>query len=171
MTTMSIAGRFRKAWMCVTVLVAALGFGLSGILLPQAGWGATTERVVSDPASGLAISGFDPVGYFTDAAAKFGRPDIEERYAGAVWRFRNAGNRAAFVAHPAVYMPQFGGYDPVGIAAGKSVAGHPLHWAIKDQRLYLFYDAQTRAAFLADTARILGDAERRWPAVEKTLTP
>jgi hypothetical protein len=149
----------------------ALATGLAGISIPNRGWSATTERVVSDPASGLAINGFDPVGYFTDAAAKFGRPDIEERYAGAVWRFRNIGNRAAFVAHPDVYMPRFGGYDPVAVAQGKSVPGHPLHWAIKGERLYLFYDAQTRAAFMNDPGRILGDAERRWPAVEKTLTP
>jgi hypothetical protein len=153
------------------LLTLALAFGLAGILIPNSGLSATTERVVSDPHSGLAINGFDPVGYFTDAAAKFGRADIEERYAGAVWRFRNTGNRAAFVAHPDIYMPQFGGYDPVGIAAGKSVAGHPLHWAIRGQRLYLFYDAQTRASFLADADRIIADAERRWPAVEKTLTP
>lgn len=152
-------------------LVLALASGLAGISIPRSGLGATTERVVSDPASGLAINGFDPVGYFTDQAAKFGRPDIEERYAGAVWRFRNVGNRAAFVAHPDVYMPQFGGYDPVAVAQGKSVAGHPLHWAIRGKRLYLFYDAQARAAFLSDTGRILGDAERRWPEVAKTLAP
>ena len=33
---------------------------------------------------------------------------------GAIWRFRNEGNRAAFAADPEVYMPRFGGYDPVG---------------------------------------------------------
>ncbi|MGE0565810.1 MAG: YHS domain-containing (seleno)protein [Pseudolabrys sp.] len=132
---------------------------------------ATTERIVVDPSSGLAINGFDPVGYFTDAAARFGRPDIEQTYRGAIWRFRNIGNRAAFVAHPDIYMPQFGGYDPVAVAKGKSVAGHPLHWAIKDKRLYLFYDMQSRADFLADADRVVFEAERRWPRLERTLTP
>jgi hypothetical protein len=168
---MSIAGRFRKVRLRTVMLMLALGMGASGILIPQSGLGATTERVVADPASGLAINGFDPVGYFTDAAARFGKADIEQRYAGAVWRFRNVGNRAAFVAHPDIYMPQFGGYDPVAVAAGKSVAGSPLHWAIKRQRLYLFYDAQARTAFLADADGIIAQAERRWPVVEKTLTP
>jgi hypothetical protein len=153
------------------LLTLALAFGLAGILIPNSGLSATTERVVSDPHSGLAINGFDPVGYFTDAAARFGKADIEQRYAGAVWRFRNVGNRAAFVAHPDIYMPQFGGYDPVAVAVGKSVAGSPLHWAIKRQRLYLFYDAQARTAFLADADGIIAQAERRWPVVEKTLTP
>ena len=38
----------------------------------------------------------------------------------AVWRFRNEGNRAAFAEHPEVYLPRFGGYDPVTIARGVS---------------------------------------------------
>src|SRR5690242_17615538 len=41
---------------------------------------AMTERVVSDPHTGLAINGIDPVGYFTEAAAVYGRPDQEVRY-------------------------------------------------------------------------------------------
>ena len=79
---------------------------------------------------------------------------------GAVWRFRNEGNRAAFADHPEVYMPRFGGYDPVAIARGASVPGHPLFWAVTGERLYLFYSAEARATFLADPGRII-DAARR----------
>lgn len=169
--TMSIARRFRK----VRLLVAAICLGAAlvsfGILIPSTDAAATTERIVIDPASGLAINGIDPVSYFTEAAAKFGKADIEEAHAGVVWRFRNVGNRAAFIAHPEVYMPRFGGYDPVAVAQGKSVPGNPLHWAIKDRRLYLFFDARTRAAFMADIGRIAAEAEQHWPQVEKKLTP
>ena len=78
---------------------------------------ATTERVVVDRHTGLAISGFDPVAYFTDGgAADRAGPSSNSAYAGAVWRFRNEGNRAAFAADPEIYMPRFGGYDPVGVA-------------------------------------------------------
>jgi hypothetical protein len=35
---------------------------------------------------------------------------------GAVWRFRNEESRL-FVAHPEIYGPQFGGYDPVDLDA------------------------------------------------------
>ena len=52
-----------------------------------------------------------------------GNPELELRYGGAAWRFCNVGNRAAFAAQPEVYMPQFGGYDPVGVARGVAVAG------------------------------------------------
>ena len=106
---------------------------------------ATADRIVVNSHTGLAISGFDPVAYFTDGKPKFGRPDMELSLDGAVWRFRNEGNRAAFADHPEVYTPRFGGYDPVAIARGASVPGHPLFWAVIGERLYLFYsDAGAR---------------------------
>src|SRR5437762_10479406 len=79
---------------------------------------ATTERVVVDRHTGLALYGVDPVAYFTDKKPVAGRADVEFTYAGAVWRFGNEGNRAAFATDPQVYMPRFGGYDPVGISRG-----------------------------------------------------
>ena len=74
---------------------------------------AAPEPLVVNPNTGLALSGFDPVAYFTDGKPQFGRPELEFRNNGAVWRFRNEGDRAAFADHPEVYMPRFGGYDPV----------------------------------------------------------
>ena len=140
-----------------------------GILAPPGLRAATDERIVVNPATGLAISGFDPVAYFTDGAPKFGRPDMELSLAGTVWRFRNEGNRAAFADHPEVYMPRFGGYDPVAVARGTWVAGHPQFWAVVGGRLYLFYSETARAAFAADPRRIIDAAERKWPEVARTI--
>jgi hypothetical protein len=125
--------------------------------------------VVADSKTGLAINGFDPVAYFTDAAPKAGRADMEYRTGDVVWRFRNEGNRAAFAEYPNVYAPQFGGYDPVAIARGVSVAGHPLFWLVTGQRLYLFYSREARAEFAARPQVILALAEQRWPEVQGTL--
>ena len=119
---------------------------------------ATTERVVVNRYSGLAIEGFDPVAYFTESRPARGLPDFEAREAGAVWRFRNEGNRASFVAHPEIYGPQFGGYDPVDLGRGVTYAGSPRFWAIADQRLYLFGREENRDAFTANPARFLKDA-------------
>jgi hypothetical protein len=88
---------------------------------------------------------------------------------GAVWRFINEGNRAAFAGHPEVYAPRFGGYDPVAIGRGRSVPGHPLFWLVVGQRLYFFYSENARAAFLADPGRIIDTAERRWPEIARGL--
>ena len=42
---------------------------------------ATTERVVVNRYTGLAIDGFDPVAYFVDAAPRQGRAELELRFA------------------------------------------------------------------------------------------
>lgn len=130
---------------------------------------STTERVVVNRFTGLAIQGFDPVAYFVDARPLVGRPDFEAFMAGAVWRFRNEGNRASFVAHPEIYGPQFGGYDPVDLGRGVTVAGNPWFWWISGQRLYLFSREASRDAFAADPERFLPEAHQRWPALEQDL--
>src|SRR5262245_64449334 len=141
----------------------------AGIFTPFAASGSHRQPLAVNGTTGLAISGFDPVAYFTEGKALFGRPEIELNFDGAVWRFTNEGNRGAFVSHPDVYAPRFGGYDPLAIGRGRSVQGHPLIWAVSGQRLYLFYSEQARTAFLADPGRIIETAERKWPDLARTL--
>jgi hypothetical protein len=153
-----------------STVIGMVGAAFAGFLVliasgPVARAAGALERVVVDPASGLAISGFDPVAYFSRGQAVQGRPELELRAGGVVWRFENQGNRAAFAEQPEVYGPQFGGYDPVAIGRDTSVAGHPLIWAIKDERLYLFYDEAARVEFLADPERIIERARQKWPSV------
>lgn len=167
---MTAARQRRKSRRLAALFLLALAGPGSFAGGPPAG-AATTEMVVSDPRTGLAIGGYDPVAYFTDAAAKRGRPEFELRHAGVTWRFRNEGNRAAFVADPAVYMPRFGGYDPTSVARGASAAGHPELWTIAEDRLYLFYRAAARDTFAADPRRVIEAAERAWPDVQRTLSP
>ncbi len=150
-------------------LLASL-VGLAALVLPgPVAHAQTTERVIVNRYTGLAIEGYDPVAYFADACAELGRPDFEASEAGAVWRFRNEGNRASFVAHPEIYGPQFGGYDPIDLARGVTYAGNPRFWLVVGQRLYLFGREESRDAFAADPARILQDAKVRWPALEQNL--
>jgi hypothetical protein len=125
--------------------------------------------VVVNRFSGLAIEGFDPVAYFIDGRPVLGSPDFEASQAGAVWRFHNEGNRASFVAHPEVYAPQFGGYDPVDVARGVTFAGNPRFWAISGERLYLFGLEAHRDAFAADPELFLQQAQARWPKLEQSL--
>jgi hypothetical protein len=148
----------------------ALGIAVfAAIFASPAIWAAPSDPVVVNALTELAISGFDPVAYFTDGKPKIGRPDLELRAGGAVWRFQNEGNRAAFADHPEVYTPCFGGYDPVAIARGSSVPGHPLFWAVIGERLYLFYSGEARMAFLAEPGAILERATRKWPEVARTI--
>jgi hypothetical protein len=132
---------------------------------------ATTEHIVTDRNSGLAIHGFDPVGYFTEGAPTLGKGEFEYRHAGVVWRFRNAGNLAAFAADPDVYMPRYGGYDPVGIGRAAPVAGDPRNWIIVEQRLYLFQSPENKAIFAVNREPVTTAADEAWPVVQKTLVP
>ena len=150
--------------------IFALWAGFFGVLcLDFTALAATTERVVVNRYSGLAIDGFDPVAYFADSEAVQGVADFEAAEAGAVWRFRNEGNRASFVAHPEIYAPQFGGYDPIDLGRGVTYAGNPRFWVVSGQRLYLFGREENRDAFTADPPRFLKDATVRWPAIEQGL--
>jgi hypothetical protein len=130
---------------------------------------ATTERVITNRYTGLAIEGFDPVAYFVDSHPALGLVNFEASEAGVVWRFRNEGNRASFVAHPDIYGPQFGGYDPVDLARGVTVAGNPRFWSIVGQRLYLFNREEARVAFVANPASVLREAAARWFRLEENL--
>lgn len=138
---------------------------------PPASVAATTERLVVDWHTGLAIGGYDPVAFFTDGRPTAGSANFELRYAGAIWRFRNVGNREAFAAQPDVYMPKFGGYDPIGVTRGVAVAGNPNAWLIAGERLYLFYDRGRLAKFVTDADRLSAEAERKWPDVMRALSP
>lgn len=150
---------------CLVVFAGFFGF---------AGWWtdawAITERVVVNRHSGLAIDGFDPVAYFTDAEAAKGQPEIEATASGAVWRFRNDANRAVFLAHPEIYAPRFGGYDPVDVARSRTVAGRAQLWLISGERLYLFSREENRDAFAADPKGIRTLADGNWPALVETLS-
>jgi len=156
----------RRPGIAFFALLAGL---FASICLDLPALAATTERVVVNRYSGLAIEGFDPVAYFTDSQATPGVADFEAAESGAVWRFRNEGNRASFVAHPEVYGPQFGGYDPVDLGRGVTFAGNPRFWVVSGQRRYLFGREDSRDAFAADPARFLKDAGARWPAIEQNL--
>ncbi|MGZ3411274.1 MAG: YHS domain-containing (seleno)protein [Xanthobacteraceae bacterium] len=155
-------GTCRK-YLALAVLVAAAPTGPSNA--------GTSEQIVADRLTGVAIAGYDPVAYFVDAEPTKGNRDFELRFERGIFQFRNEGNRAAFAAHPEIYMPQFGGYDPVALARGVALAGNPLEWQIIGERLYLFYSAQSHAAFAANPKEAISVAVERWPEVRSGLLP
>lgn len=172
---MTTARLKRKQYCAGFVAVAALAAGAGAALLVAAavpiGTANASEPVVIDWHSGIAISGYDPVAFFTDGKPTAGSADFELRYAGVIWRFANLGNRAAFAARPDVYLPRYGGYDPLGVARGVAVAGNPNMWLILEQRLFLFYDSARREDFAAHWQRVIAAADRKWPQVQRTLMP
>ena len=169
MTTPRRQRKLRLVGLGTGLLAAAAAIG--GLAAPAAIRAATTELIVVDRSSGIAIGGFDPVAYFIDGVAMPGKGDFEASFAGAVWRFRNEGNRGAFLADPDTYLPRFGGYDPTGVARGAAVPGDPRLWLVQGRRLYLFYRAEARDLFAGDAEAVIAAADLRWPSVQRTLSP
>lgn len=154
-----------------TLVVTGLYAGVA-LLIAAAGGpsqAATTERVVIDRHSGLAIHGFDPVAYFVEKAPHEGSGDYEIAWQGATWRFQSEGNRAAFMAHPEVYGPRFGGHDPVAVARGAAVAGDPGLWLVHGERLYMFHSQASLDAFARAPEPAIAAADAAWPGLERTL--
>jgi hypothetical protein len=162
------AARRKRKHCAVCVAAASIGAWLA---VPLPVLARVTQQIVVDWHSGLAIGGYDPVAFFTDGRPVVGTGEFELRYGGVVWRFSNAGNRAAFAQRPDIYMPQYGGYDPVSAARGVAVPGNPDVWAIVGERLFLFYSGAQREKFLADSTRLIATSQRRWPDVARTLDP
>ncbi|MBH0239322.1 YHS domain-containing (seleno)protein [Methylobrevis albus] len=151
----------------------ALGLGMIAGLLGLVGAPgparALSDAVVHDIYTGLAISGFDPVSYFTDGAPQIGQARFEVEHAGVFWRFVNEGNLAAFLAAPAIYMPAYGGYSALSVAAGVPAAGIPEIFAIRNDRLFLFASEAQRTEWLQDPEIYVFDADRNWPELERGL--
>ena len=127
-------------------------------LLPQAvaGVSITKPKAVTvfdvsvDWQTGYAISGFDPVAYYIQGRAIQGSRDHEAMWKGVVWSFRSAGNRDAFLAHPNLYAPVFGGHDPQMAEEGFVAEGNPTLWAIREGKLLFFHSEETRRAYDAE---------------------
>ena len=136
--------------------------GVLASRFPPALRAATTERIVVDRHTGLGDLRHRSGRVFHRRKPIAGRAEFEHRHAGAIWRFDNEGNRAAFIADPDVYMPRYGGYDPVGIARGVSTAGFPELWVVlRRAALSLLYGRGARETFMANPAPVIAVGRRR----------
>ncbi len=151
------------AWLLAGALLAGFAAPLSGPVRA-----APTELFAGDE-SGIVLYGFDPVAFFVDHAPRTGLAAFELSHDGAVFRFRNEGNRAAFKANPGVYLPRFGGYDPMAIGRGSPAPGFPSLFLIRDGQLYFFSNEKSRERFLANPPEALAAAEFSWPRVMRGL--
>ncbi|WP_300471322.1 YHS domain-containing (seleno)protein [Breoghania sp.] len=126
------------------------------------GYSIPQRFVLVDPATGLAIGGYDPVAYFVDRRPRLGKPHFELLWSQTIWRFVNEGNMAAFKDTPEIYAPQFGGHDARAMVDNSLASGDPSVWAIYHQRLYLFYSPARRFFWLVTPERHIRQAKEKW---------
>lgn len=126
-------------------------------------------EIWQDPATGLAMGGYDPLAYFTRGGPRTGSADFELEWGGAVWRFLNIGNRAAFQRHPRAYLPRFAGYDPYALVHGRTTRGQPSIWFNHKDRIYLFHSKANLLSWQGDSDALIERAEKMWPSLAQSL--
>jgi YHS domain-containing protein len=115
--------------------------------------------------SRVAVSGYDPVAYFTDGRPVRGSQQFSTTHAGYEYRFASAEHLAAFRANPARYLPQYGGYCAWAVSQGYTASADPTNWRIVDGKLYLNYNDEIQRRWEQNTPSHIRDANANWPAV------
>jgi enamine deaminase RidA (YjgF/YER057c/UK114 family) len=121
----------------------------------------------------LAISGYDPVAYFTVGKPVPGRSEFEHSWHNARWRFASAAHRDAFAGNPDGYAPQYDGYCALGVAvetAHKDTVD-PEAWAIVDGKLYLNHDRHWADVWHEKAAENIQRADEAWKTVKDLAEP
>jgi YHS domain-containing protein len=98
----------------------------------------TANRPLLAETAPLALKGYDPVAYFTDAKPTPGREQFELLWDGQRYRFASAQHRDMFRTSPDRYAPQFGGLCAMNLSNGVKRESDPHNWVISNGNLYVF---------------------------------
>ena len=119
----------------------------------------------------LAIEGYDPVAYFKSGKPVQGSKSIQTERNGAIYYFSSEANKAAFLASPTVYTPQYGGWCAYAMGeTGEKVEIDPKTFKIIDTKLYLFYNAyfnNTLTSWNKKEAVLKAQADKNWTKFAK----
>ena len=115
----------------------------------------------------VALSGYDPVSYFTEGHPEKGSAEYSAAFDDATYWFKSAEHRAMFVADPDHYAPHFKGYCTIMVSRGVKQEADPEAWAIADGKLYVFSVKQGVPLFEQQTASITEKAAANWPELRK----
>jgi len=110
-----------------------------------------------------AINGYDTVAYFTANKPVKGLDSLAHEWKGAKWKFSSATNLELFKANPEKYAPQYGGYCAYGVAQDNLVKVDPEQFTVRDNKLYLNYDADVQAKWLKDVPGYIRSADQKFP--------
>ncbi|MBT1450608.1 YHS domain-containing protein [Glaciecola sp. XM2] len=149
----------------LTIFAVVIAFTLTscGLIPTQA---TSAIEAVNVDQNRLAIKGYDPVAYFTQADAVQGNQQFTAEYNGAVYYFASAENQALFNGTPAKYAPQYGGYCAFGVTQEKKYDIDPTAWAVVDGKLYLNLNAGAQRVWDKDRAGNIESGDSIWLNIE-----
>ena len=116
-------------------------------------------------ASHIAIEGYDPVAFFTDARPVKGSPSISAMHQGAVYFFASEDHRQLFTASPDKYVPQYGGFCAFGVGLDALFPVDISTWQVRNGKLYLNLDHDILKKFNADFNGNVAKADANWPGL------
>ncbi len=116
-------------------------------------------------ASNVAINGYDPVAFFTDARPVNGSPSISATHQGAVYFFASEEHRKMFTQNPDKYAPQYGGFCAFGVALDALFPVDISTWQVRNGKLYLNLNHDILSKFNADFDGNVAKASKNWPGL------
>lgn len=151
------------------LLVAAVVI-VAGCAGRRGGVAATSQAgrekvLVNRSKEGVALQGYDPVAYFTDGKPVKGIAKYSVRHHGATYYFASDEHRQMFLAEPAKYEPQFGGYCGYAASINKLSPISPEYWEIIDGRLVLQHNQKAWDLWHKDVPGNLMKADANWPGL------
>jgi hypothetical protein len=129
--------------------------------------GAISHAQTSSSGKRVALSGYDPVSYFTAGRPEKGSPQFTFVFDDASYWFRDAEQRALFAADPERYAPQYDGYCAISLSGGKKLEPDPEAWAIAEGKLYVFGAKRAVAMFAENQAGMVSQANANWQTLRK----
>lgn len=138
----------------MTLLVAAAAL---------AGCGTPYATLRTPAGEELMLLGHDPVAYFTLGRPVRGYPEIRATLPGRTYYFLSETHRRMFLADPAHYEPQYGGFCGNGAAYGVKLSSDPTEFEIVDGRLFIFGDVLGREYWLLDPRFHIEKGDQMWP--------
>jgi YHS domain-containing protein len=120
---------------------------------------------------GIAVSGYDPVSYFSTGGPVKGNRQTALLQDGVTYYFSNDANRKAFATNPAKYEPQYGGWCAYAMGNdGSKVEVDPKTFKILDGKLYLFYNkwlTNTLKSWNKNESNLKRNADINWTKLFK----
>lgn len=139
---------------------------IAGLLFALGGPSFAASDAANVDAKGIAIHGYDPVGYFTAGNAIMGKPEFTARHFGVTYMFSSIENLKTFTRNPEKYTPSYGGWCAYGVRVGRKFDIDPNSFQIVNGRLFLQLNLGTQKIWNADLEKNIEIADRLWPKIQ-----
>ena len=131
---------------------------------------ANSQSIDYNTKGDYGAEGYDVLSYFNNTPKK-GLNKYIATHDGVKYKFSTQANLDRFTSNPEKYIPQYGGYCAYAVAtSGKKVSINPKTYEIRDDKLYLFYNAwgtNTLDLWLDESPEVLkAIADETWERIK-----